>query len=100
LVEANRLWQEAEQLAAGDAALLRRVQISRMSVDYAIVERARAAAAKKDAAPSPLQALAVERFKPFTEMLGASGMTNLYEWQRLDLADYRAKLGAALGISP
>ncbi|MCU0979547.1 MAG: DUF4838 domain-containing protein, partial [Pirellulaceae bacterium] len=44
LVEANRLWQEAEQLAAGDAALLRRVQISRMSVDYAIVERARAAA--------------------------------------------------------
>ncbi len=100
LVEANRLWQEAEQLAAGDAALLRRVQISRMSVDYAIVERARAAAGEKDATPSPLQALAVERFKPFTDMLGESGLTNLHEWKRLDLADYRAKLGAALGIAP
>jgi hypothetical protein len=100
LVEANRLWKEAEQLAAGDAALLRRVQISRMSVDYAIVERARAAAGTKDAAPAPLHALAVERFKPFTEMLGASGLTNLHEWQRLDPADYRAKLGTALGVSP
>lgn len=100
LVEANRLWQEAEQLAAGDAALLRRVQISRMSVDYAIVERARGVADKKDTTPSPLQVLAVERFKPFTDMLGASGLTNLNEGQRLDPADYRAKLGAALGIAP
>ncbi len=98
LVEANRLWQEAEQLTAGDVAVLRRVQIGRMSVDYAIVERARAATGKKDATPSPLHALAVERFKPFTEMLGASGLTNLHEWQRLDLPDYRAKLGAALGV--
>ena len=100
LVEANGCGRRPNSLAAGDAAVLRRVQISRMSVDYAIVERARAAAGKKDATPSPLHALAVERFKPFTETLGASGLTNLHEWKRLDLADYRAKLGAALGIAP
>jgi hypothetical protein len=100
LVEANRLWQEAERLAATDGAVLRRVQIGRMSVDYAIVERVRAAAGKKDATPSPLPALAVERFKPFLDTLGTSGLTNLYEWQRLDLADYRAKLAAALGVQP
>lgn len=100
LTEANRLWQEAERLAASDAAVLRRVQLGRMSVDYAIVERARAAAGKKDASPSPLVALAVERFKPFVETLAASGLTNLHEGRRLDVADYRAKLAAALGVQP
>jgi len=100
LIEANRLWQEAEQLAAADAAVLRRVQIGRMSVDYAIVERARAAAGKKDTPPSRLAALAVERYKPYVEMLAASGLTNLHEWQKIDLADYRAELAAALGVQP
>jgi len=34
----NDLWEEAERLAAGDPAVLRRVQISRTSVDYAIMD--------------------------------------------------------------
>jgi len=100
LTEANRLWQEAERLAASDAAVLKRVQLGRMSVDYAIVERARVAAGKKDAPPSPLAALAVERFAPFVETLAASGLTRLHEWKQLDIADYRAKLAAALGVQP
>jgi hypothetical protein len=99
LIEANRLWQEAERLAASDAAVLRRVQIGRMSVDYAIVERVRAAG-KKDGPPSALAALAVERCKPFVDTLAASGLTHLHEWKPLDIADYRAKLAAALGVQP
>ncbi|MCY2994990.1 MAG: hypothetical protein NTY19_45080 [Planctomycetota bacterium] len=44
--------------------------------------------------------MAGERFKPFVEMLGASGLTNLSEGQPLKLPDYRAKLAAALGVAP
>ncbi|HPM81387.1 MAG TPA: DUF4838 domain-containing protein [Candidatus Anammoximicrobium sp.] len=100
LTEADRLWQEAERLAGSDAAVLKRVQLGRMSVDYAIVERVRAAAGKKDSAPSPLSALAVHRFQPFVQTLAASGLTRLHEWKQLDIADYRAKLAAALGVKP
>ena len=50
LCPANALWEEAEKLAAGDAELLRRVQLSRMSVDYAIMECARAELTKLTAA--------------------------------------------------
>ncbi|NLF67722.1 MAG: DUF4838 domain-containing protein [Candidatus Anammoximicrobium sp.] len=100
LKDANRLWQEAERLAGSDAAVLKRVQLGRMSVDYAIVERVRAAAGKQDSPPSPLAALAVERFKPFVETLAASGLTRLHEWKALDIADYRAKLAVALRVQP
>ena len=41
LVKANGLWQQAESLAAAEPATLRRVKVSRLSVDYAILERAR-----------------------------------------------------------
>ena len=39
LVKANGLWQQAENLVAAQPAILRRVRLSRMSVDYAILER-------------------------------------------------------------
>jgi hypothetical protein len=100
LREANRLWQEAERLAAADAAVLRRVKLSRMSVDYAIVERVRIAAGKKAAPPCPLAPLAAERFQPFTQTLADSGLTRLHEGQSLNAADYRAKLAKALGLQP
>ena len=85
---ANDLWEEAERLAAGDAAVLRRVQISRMSVDYAIMERARAELKQLLAAITsrpPIAALAVQRFHPFMKTLETSGMTRLREGQNLDL---------------
>ena len=50
LCPANALWAEAERLVAGDAEILQRVQISRMSVDYAIMECARAELQKPPAA--------------------------------------------------
>ena len=73
LRQANALWEEAEKLVAGDADVLRRVQISRMSVDYAIMERARAELQKPAAAITgrpPIAKLAVERFHPFMKTLG------------------------------
>jgi len=98
LSQADALWEEAEKLAAEDPAVLRRVRIGRMSVDYAIVERARTAAGKREAKASPIVAMAVRRFKPYVDTLGSSGVTRLHEWSTLNVSDYRAKLAAALGL--
>lgn len=100
LTQADALWAEAEKLAAVEPDMLRRVKISRMSVDYAIVERARAEAGKKTEGDKALVSLAVARFKPFIETLGSSGLTHLREGQRLNLDDYRAKLAEALRVKP
>lgn len=100
LVQANALWQEAEKLVAADAEVLRRVQISRMSVDYAIVERARNAAARPGGADAALVALAKERFAPYVETLRTSGLKNLREGRPLNLEEYRANLAKALAIGP
>ena len=47
LTKADELWQQAESLVAGEPEVLERVKRSRMSVDYAILERARLQAQKK-----------------------------------------------------
>jgi hypothetical protein len=106
LPQANALWEEAEKLAAGDADVLRRVKLSRMSVDFAIVERAGhhpqdgREAGKGAGADKDLLALAKVRFRPFMETLTTSGLTNMREGQRTDFADYRIKLAAALHVEP
>jgi hypothetical protein len=100
LVKADALWQVAEELTAGSRAHLLCVKTGRLSVDYAIAERARAAAANLGAEQSPLVALAKERFRPFMENLGSSGVTRLREGRKLDLPDYRKKLAAALHVEP
>jgi hypothetical protein len=100
LQQANSFWEEAERSTAADPAVLRRVQLSRMSIDYAIVERARAvmngkAPAKAD---QPFIELARNRFEPFIETLKTSGMTHLREGKQFDVAGYRASLAKALAI--
>ena len=80
---------------ASDATLLQRVKIGRMSVDYAILERARTAPDKL-----PLGPLAKKRFQPFIDMIPSAGVTRLNEWSPFNLDDYRSKLAAALGITP
>ncbi len=100
---ANADWEEAEKLVAGDAAVLRRVQISRMSVNYAIMECARAELQKPLAAITrrpPIAALAVTRFHPWITMLETSGLTHLRECYPLDLKAYRASLAKTLGMKP
>ena len=102
LRQANALWEAAEKRTAGEPAVQRRVRISRMSVDYAIVERARAASNSKPASTGqlPLIELARKRFQPFMRTLQKSGMTYLREGQRLDFPNYRASLAKALKIEP
>lgn len=100
LVKADALWQEAEELTAGSRAHLLCVKTGRLSVDYAIAERARAAAGKPGAEQSPLVALAQKRFRSYMENLGSSGVTRLREGRKLDLPDYRKKLAAALHVEP
>jgi hypothetical protein len=99
LAEADKLWERAETLVADNPNLLRRVKTSRLSVDFAICERARTA---MDHAPAGAQTppLAARRFRPYLENLAASGLTRLREGQPLDLPDYRTKLAAALHLKP
>jgi hypothetical protein len=99
LAEADGLWEEAERRVAGDTKLLRRVKTSRLSVDYAICERARTAL-RRAPASSPTPPLAEKRFKPFLEDLAASGVTRLREGQPLNLPEYRAKLAKDLHVEP
>jgi hypothetical protein len=98
LLKANALWEEAEKLAASDPAVLKRVQISRLSVDYAIVERARMKLAGALPLHLGLKALAKNRFAPYIKTLEQSGVTRLSEGAPLNLETYREGLAAGLGI--
>jgi len=98
LQKSDALWEEAETLAADDAGALVRVKVSRMSVDYAIMERARREAGDPAKASSPLVVLAKQRFAPFTKALQLSGLTRLSEGQALNFNDYRDNLAKALKI--
>jgi len=100
LERANELWEAAERDVADEPDVLHRVRISRMSVDYAILERARALARKRHLDRAPLAAVAARRFEPFFDVLQSSGLTRIREWDTLDVADYRAQLAAALGVEP
>lgn len=98
LLEANALWEQAEKATAGQPEVLQRVRVGRMSVDYAIAERARAEAGKGTKGDQPLVELARRRFAAYIETLGASGLTHLSEGGALKLDEYRRNLAAALGI--
>ncbi len=98
LAQANELWQRAETLAGADPAVLRRVKLSRMSVDYAILERARHQANRKLVVDQKFMKLAASRFQPFFETLAGSKLTRIEEWKTLDREAYRGKLAKSLGI--
>ena len=100
LEQADRLWDEAEQLAAQDGPdVLARVQTARLSVDYAIIERARQRGdrpyrvdhAKYTVTPDPAFRARMERF---FAVGGRSGIESLRESTHT-LADY-AKLIAPM----
>lgn len=103
LAKANALWDEAEACARGTSDALDRVRRSRMSVDYAIVEQARAAAKipeqDRTGEQRALMTLARARLAPFTGTMAASKLTRIREWKDCDKAEYREKLAADLGIS-
>ena len=97
LVEADRLWEEAEKRVAYDPEVLRRVKLSRMSVDYAVLERARARAAG-GGDEKLLQALAARRFEPFMKTLQSSDLTRIMEWQTIDKSQFGKALATALEL--
>ncbi len=98
LLAADKLWEEAEKLTAELPEINRRVRISRMSVDYAIVERSRLAV-QAGRWESPFREAALRRFQPFMETIAASGLTRLREGQPLDLSRYRSDLAKIFGIT-
>ena len=104
LAKASTLWDEAEARSASDRAALDRVRRSRMSVDYVIVEQARAAVKTPEKARTERQkaliALALGRFAPFTQTMAASRLTRIREWKDVDKAAYCRTLAADLGIQP
>jgi hypothetical protein len=95
LAEADKLWERAESTVSDDPMLLERVKRSRMSVDYAIVERARRRAAGGARDPQ-LHALAVARAQPFLATLRLSPLSRIREWNVLDKDDYSRQLAEAL----
>jgi hypothetical protein len=99
LVKANALWQQAEDLAATSPEVLQRVKRSRMSVDYAILERARLQAQKKMPASASLHSLAAKRLEPFCNVLNRSALTHLSETAPLDKEAYRRSLAKDLGLA-
>jgi len=98
LLRADGLWQQAEAQTAGEPDVLRRVKLSRMSVDYALVERARLEAARKLPRNGELHERASKRLAPFLDALKAGGVTRLNEWKTLNLDDYRQQLAGDLGL--
>lgn len=88
LQQANTLWQQAEDMVAADAAILKRVQTARLSVDYAILEYARLQLQNKLPKSEPTLTLAKARLQPFAAALRASQLTLLGEGTVLDKEAY------------
>jgi hypothetical protein len=96
LIEANDLWQLAEDRVKDDTAVLQRVKFSRMSVDWVIVERVRAQKASPATANAELRKIACARFEPFLAALSAGGVTRFSEGAPINLEAYRAGLAEVL----
>ena len=99
LVKANEFWQQAEDLVTAEPDILQQVKLSRMSVDYAILERARLQAKQKLPASDSFMSLAVARFKPFIQSLQSSSLTRLGEQTPLDKDVYHRDLAHDLKIN-
>ena len=83
---------------AGEPEALDRVKRSRMSVDYAILERARLQMQKRLPTDKPLLLLAAARFQPFFAALETSGFSRLQEGIPLHKEAYRRDLAKDLRL--
>ena len=97
-MKADALVATGRRLAAGEPDVLRRVKLSRMSVDYAIVERARLESRQRLPINGPFLAMARERFAPFFQTLQTSKITRFNEWEPLDKEAYRRDIALSLQI--
>ncbi len=99
LVKANGLWQQAESLVAAQPETLQRVRLSRMCVDYAMLERGRLESAQPLPINARFIAMAKQRFAPFSQTLKASKVVRLHEGDPLDKEAYLRDLALRLRIS-
>ena len=104
LLEADGLWQRAEKLVAAQPEVLRRVKLSRMSVDFALLEKARLQMQGYYTGMTPppnglFMPTAIARLQPFFETLQGSDLTHFREAARIDKAAYRRELAKDLGVN-
>ena len=99
LAKADALWNQAEAAVAKEPEVLDRVKRSRMSLDFAILERARLESKKQMPANAATVKLAAERFAPFRKTLKASPLTKLSEYQNINKDAYCRDLARDLGIT-
>ena len=83
---------------AGQSEFLERVQVSRMSVDYAILERARLQARNKFPENDVFVQLATQRFDPFFKTFRSSSIAYLKERHAVDKEAYRQDVAKDLGL--
>jgi len=101
LTAANGLWQQAEDVVSNEPELLKRVKTSRLSVDYAILERGRLQALGKLPANKTFTPLVVARFHPFLDVIQKSAITRIDGWEKpFDSNSYRRDLARDLRIEP
>ncbi len=100
LLKANQLWQQAENLTADDPAVLDRVKIGRLSVDYALLERGRKYVLSQRPMSDQYHQVILARFRPYVDTLAKSHLTCLREGKRLDKDAYRKQLAKDLKTKP
>lgn len=100
LIEADALWQAAEEAAAGQPDVLARVKRSRLSVDYAIIARTMHHATKNPPEKTELAPLALRRRDAYFENLRTSGITRLHEHKPLDFELHRKNVTGLLDRLP
>jgi hypothetical protein len=96
LIQANQLWEQAEKLAEALPDVLQRVRISRLSVDYAILERGRLQSLGSLPKNDAFAAVVAARFAPFFAALEQSRVVRLREGAPLDKQAYRRDLAKDL----
>jgi hypothetical protein len=92
LLKGNELMQAAENSAQSDVAVLERVQFSRLSIDWAVLERVRYLQAAKQPVNPEMKKLAAARFEPYMAALKAGNVTRTCEGGVLNLDAYRKGL--------
>jgi hypothetical protein len=98
LVKADQLWQQAEGCVANEPEVLQRVKASRLSIDYAIVERGRLQSLGSLPVNAQFTPVVKARFQPFIAALQQSKVVRLREGQPLDKEAYRQGLANDLKI--
>jgi hypothetical protein len=98
LTKSNELWQQAEECVADQPEVLNRVQNARMSVDFAIFERARLEARNRLPKNEAFVKLAVQRLDPFFKTFRTSTVTHIKERDPVDKDAYRRDVESDLGL--